>query len=406
MQSAFEIVEALGGLDVIDGRAERAEGVSDVLEVVSECLADFGVDRGDTIVEGADGKRRGLFAVYKNFSYHFRRLTAEVCVIDAVADEGTVQREGVGACVMRHACFGKGLIDGELGGHDRVVGGGEDGVDSVRCEALGREEDFVVCRAGGFDVFEAFLVAEGFRRSDGCRGGVLTEVIEEADLLGFRVQREDEVHDGIGVEVVGGAGEVRAGVFHGLDDACADRVGDGREDDRDLVVFCRGLHGHGDRGGDADHEVYAVRAELRDDLVEDGVVRVAVVVVDVEFHALLGADLGEALFDVLNDLVEGGIVDVVADADRVFRGLELVGEDGGDEGSGEQGRCCAKGYQFFHNNSPLCGVDAFARVNRCAFALYRVKVYRGREDLSMGRGTTKYDRGSDPLSGEGNSQCG
>ena len=60
---------------------------------------------------------------------------------------------------------------------------------------------------------------------DGGGGGILTLVIEQADGLSIGVKGEDEVHYRVGIEVVGSAGDVRAGGFEGFDESRADGVG-------------------------------------------------------------------------------------------------------------------------------------------------------------------------------------
>ena len=69
-------------------------------------------------------------------SDHICGLTAEVCVIDAVAEERAVEGEGIGAGVVRDACVGKGLVNSELCLHDGVIGRGEHGVYTVGNECL------------------------------------------------------------------------------------------------------------------------------------------------------------------------------------------------------------------------------------------------------------------------------
>ena len=98
-------------------------------------------------------------------------------------------------------------------------------------------------------------------------------------------------------------------------ESTGDRVRDGGEDDRDVGALGLGLHRDGDRSGYADHQVDAVGFEVRDDLGKDVCVGVAVVVFDLERHAVLFADGGELRLDVFDDLVEGCVVDVVAKAD-------------------------------------------------------------------------------------------
>ena len=182
------------------------------------------------------------------------------------------------------------------------------------------------------DVCDALFVQIGLGAGDGCRRGILTGVIQKADLGCVRVGRKDQIHNGCGIQIVGGSGHVAARGFQRLHKPRADRVGNsGKHDGRPAVLGGR-LHAHGDGGGDADEKIRAVALEIRDDLLHHGRVRVAVVIIDRKLHAGLLADLGEARLDVLDDLIEGSVVDIVADADaegllfgvrrsRLLRGL-------------------------------------------------------------------------------------
>ena len=249
---------------------------------------------------------------------------------------------------MRDAGFGQGLVDGELGGHDGVVGRGEDGVDLIGDEGIDGEHDLVDGGAVIVLVGDLLLIEEGLRLGDGGGGGILAHVVEQGDIVGIGVRREDELHDGGGIEAVRGAGDVGAGGVHALDQAGGDRVGDGGEDHGDAVVLGGGLHAHGNRGGHADHQVDIVGDEVLDDLGHDVGVGVAVVIADLEGHALLLADGGELILDIFHDLVQRGVVDIVADAD-----LEdgFVGGKGGSAEAEDQGENDQDGKNLFHDGS-------------------------------------------------------
>ena len=262
-----------------------------------------------------------------------------------------------------------------LGGHDRVVGGGEHGVHVVRDQRLRGENDLVHRGSGALDVGDALRVKVFLRGGDRRGGGILAHIVEQADLVRVRIRGENEVHDRVGVEVVGRAGDVRAGRLQRFDEARAQRVGHGGEHDGHVAALGGGLHRHGDRRRHADHQIDVVRLEVGDDLVHDIGVGVAVVLVDDEADALLRADGVKLRADVRDDLVEGRVVDEVADADGVgrARGIRAVGLSrragacaacaggaaaAGGEGEREDERQCKRDGLFHGDTSFLVG-DGF-----------------------------------------------
>ena len=278
---------------------------------------------------------------------------------------------------MRDARIGKGLINGELCGHDGVVRRGKDGVDPVRNQRLGGEHDLVHGGAGALDVLHALRVQIRLRGGDGGSGGVLAHVVEQADEIRVGIGGEDEVHHGVGVEEVRGAGDVRAGGLKGFHQPGAEGIGHGGEDHGHAVFLGGGLHAHGDRRRHADHEVDLLGEEVCDDLVHDVGVEVAVVLKDVEAD-LVRLQFSEAGADVRDDLVEGGVVDKVADADGVdgfsrFRGgrggrglrggAAAAGGEGEDHHSAEKkGDCFFHGERFlsFRGNKKPAPANFFA----------------------------------------------
>ena len=289
-------------------------------------------------------------AVDQDLGDHVAGLKTEVRVVHAVAEEGAVESEGVSAGEVGDAGFREQLVDGEFRGHDRVVGRGKDRVHAVGDQRLGSEGDFVHRGAGALNEFHALLLQKFLRGGNGGGGGVLTQVIQQADLGGLLIGGEDQIHDGGGVQKIGGAGEVAARDFEALDKARAHGIGDGGEDDGDLVVLGGGLHGHGDRGRDADHQVNALGDEVRDDLVHNVRVGLAVVVQDLKFHALLFGDGVKLVFDVFHDLVEGGVVHEVADADLV-----ALFSGGGSRAEREnEAESQQHGNDLFHFDRPFC----------------------------------------------------
>ena len=83
-------------------------------EVVAELCADLGVHGRGAVVEGLDRKGGGVGAVNENVGDHVRRLDAEVCVVNAVAEECAVEREGVGAREVGDARLCEGLVNRKL----------------------------------------------------------------------------------------------------------------------------------------------------------------------------------------------------------------------------------------------------------------------------------------------------
>ena len=249
---------------------------------------------------------------------------------------------------MRDARFGKGLVDGELGGHDRVVGRGEDGVDSVGDQGVDGEHDFVHGGAVIVLVGDLLLVQVGLRLGNRGGGGVLAHVVEEGDAVGVGIGGEDQLHDGGSVKAVGGAGDVGAGGFEGLDEAGGDRVGNGGKDDGNAVILGGGLHVHGNRGRHTDHQVDVVGDEVLDNLGHDVGVGVAVVIADVEGDGLFLADGVELVHDIFHDLVQGGVVDIVADAD-LEDGVRVRGEGRGGERE-QKGENRHERKNLFHGN--------------------------------------------------------
>ena len=249
---------------------------------------------------------------------------------------------------MGDACLCKRLINGQLGGHDGVVRRSEDSVDLVADKGFCCEHDFVHRSSGALDVFDALFLKIGFRGGDCGGGGIFADVVQQSDQIGVGIRCEDQVHDGVGVKIVGSARQVCTRRLEGFHNSRPHGVGHGGEYYGDLVVFGCGLHAHSHRRCDGDHQVHLVRDEVGDDLVHDVCVRIAVVFLNVKDNALFRADAVELAADVCNDLVERGIVNEVADAH--FEGFALC-ESGGDADCGKgydesQDQCCTD--ELFH----------------------------------------------------------
>ena len=232
------------------------------------------------------------------------------------------------------------------------------------------------------NICDALLVQIGLCTGNGRCRGILPGVIQKTDLRCVRVGRKDQIHNGCGIQIIGGSGHVAARGFQRLHKPRADGVGDGGKDDRRPAVLRGRLHAHGDRGGDADEKICAVALEVRDDLLHDRRIRIAVIIIDLELCAGLFTDLGKPRLDVLNDLVERSVVHIVADADTegllcgIRRGYLLcglgfgrgtfswllsggAGRHGQQNGCGQDGCCKFSQVQVFHDVFLHVGVSPF-----------------------------------------------
>ena len=232
---------------------------------------------------------------------------------------------------MLDACLDEGLVDGQLCGHDGIVGGGKDGLDTGSDEGLGGHLHLGGGGAVLFDVLDTLAVAEGLGVGDGLSGGILTQVVQQADGVDVGVDSQNEVHDGVRIQGVGGASDVRFGV-----EAGGGGVGNGGVDHGDVGVLHCSQHGGGGGSGHSHDDVYPIGHEVGADLVQVGLVGlcVGVVVGVVEGDALLLGHLVQTALHRLDDLVQGGVVHIVDDAD--LKGLPCLA-------GGSRRSCCAGG---------------------------------------------------------------
>ncbi len=250
---------------------------------------------------------------------------------------------------MLDACIDEGLIDGQLCGHHGVVGGSEHGLDTGGYEGFGGHLHLGGGGAVFLDILDALAVAERLGVCNGLSGGILAQVVQQADSVDIGVDGQDEVHDGVGVQGVGGAGDVGFGV-----ETCGGGVGDSGVDHRDVGILHSGQHGGGGGGSHGHDDVHAVGHEVGTDLVQVGLVGlcVGVVVGIIEGDALLLAHLIQTALYRLHDLVQRGVVHIVDDAH--LEGLAgLAGGRGSCAGSGSAG--CRAGAGCTAAGQAQCG---------------------------------------------------
>ena len=229
---------------------------------------------------------------------------------------------------MGNSCFDEGFINGQLCCHDGVVCRGEDSVHTVADQSFRCQHHLVNGGPGTLHIFDALLIEIGFGSCDGCGGRILSHIIEKADQISLGVGGKDQVHDGVGVQIVGGSGQVGARCFQRVHKACTHRVGHGSKHHGDSVIFRCGLHAHGNRCCHADHQVHLVGNEVGNDLVHDVCVGVAVVFRDFKGDTLLFSDGGELRADVCDNLVERSVIHEVADT--YFVGFTLRKSESGE----------------------------------------------------------------------------
>ena len=213
------------------------------------------------------------------------------------------------------------LIDGQLGGHDDVVGGGKDGVHSVSNQGTGGGDDLVVGVSGGLGVGHALGVQISLGIRDGHLGIGLGQGVEQAHRPNVRILGKHHVQNLIGVQGIAGAGDVvHAGELHGL------RIGDGGEDHRGLALLS-GDGGHlGGGGGDGDNGVHTVGNGLVGQLAQDSLIALAGGHLILDRDAVFLRDGVQPGGNRVGDLVQGGVIHLLDHG-------HLIGFTGGGSGS-------------------------------------------------------------------------
>lgn len=105
------------GLDLYHGVGHGSEGAV----VNAQGGGGFGVDGDDASVHHVEFRNR---AAQQDVHSHVGGVGAELGVVDAAGGEGTVADKGVSPGIVGDAGLGQIVGNGQLGGHDNIVGGG------------------------------------------------------------------------------------------------------------------------------------------------------------------------------------------------------------------------------------------------------------------------------------------
>ena len=308
---------------IVEGAVIDAQGVGGL-----------GVDGDDAAVHDVVF-RHG--AGLEDIEGHVGGVGAKLGVVDAAGGERAGRDEAVRAGIEWDAALGQCLGDCGGSGHDDVIGRGKDGVDLPHHAGRGGH-DLIVGVACLFDVGNALGIEVSLGFGNGGRGVGFRVGVEQADGLDVRLDGKHHIHDGLGVQRVGSAGDVvDIGQIRG------GGVRDGGVDDRGLGALSSGGHALGSQRCNGDDGVVAVRDDLGADLVQRRGVVLAVEVLVLNGDALLGG-LGVQLgLDGGADLVQAGVVELLHHGDLVALGVGsgfsggALGGDGGVGGNGGGG---------------------------------------------------------------------
>ena len=142
------------------------------------------------------------------------------------------------------------LINGQLGGSDDVVGGGEDGVHPFGDEGGDGGDHLFVGVGRPLHMFDPPAVQLLLGLGDGLGGVGLGQGVQQPHLLYVRVLGQHHVDDEAGVQRIAGAGHVvQSGEPGPL------RVGNSGKHHGDFSVFGAGGGDLGGGGGDGDDDV-------------------------------------------------------------------------------------------------------------------------------------------------------
>ena len=262
----------------------------------------------------------GVGPVDQQIGHHVGGLGTQVVIVHAVAEEGSVQGEGVGTGVVGDLGVVQLFKDGQLGAHHGVVSGGEDGLYLLADEGVHSGADLVGVGAGLFHIGDVVCIQIGLGLLNGLLGGVLGLGVQQANLLDVGVHGHHHIENHVGVQGIAHAGDIAAGGVHAAYQLGGNGVRHGGKDDGDALLGDHRLHDLGGGGGDGDHHVHAVVHQLGGDLVQGGAVSLAVegVVGVVKVHAQLRALGIQLLLYLALDLVQGGVVHKFDDAHLIL----------------------------------------------------------------------------------------
>ena len=294
-------------------------------------------------------------AAQQDVHSHVGGVGAKLGVVDAAGGEGSGGYEGIRAGVVGDAGLVQGLGDGDFGGHDHVIGGGEDRVHAAD-HGGGGFYDLAAGVAGLFHKVDLLFLKIRFGFGDGGGGVGFGVGVQQADGLDVGVGGQHHVQNEGGIQRVGGAGDVtKAGEAGGFG------VGNGGIHNRNVGAVSGGDHALGGESCDGDDEVNAVAYHLCADLVQHGGVVLAVELLNVDLDALflgqrlkLGDDGGADLIQrSVIQLLDNGDVEFLYCGGGIGRGFGGRRGSGGGSGGGGFGSagCLASGEHGEHHHN-------------------------------------------------------
>ena len=256
---------------------------------------------------------------------------------------------------MGNARLVQGLGDGNFGGHDHVIGGGEDRVHATD-HGGGGFYDFTAGVAGLFHNVDLLFLKVSLGLCDRGGGVGFGVGVQQADGLDVGVGGQHHVQNEGGVQGVGGAGDViQSGETGGFG------VGNSGVHNGDVGAVGGGDHALGGESCDGDDKVNAVADHLRADLVQHGGVVLAVELLNVDLDALF---LGQRLKlgdDGGADLIQRSVIQLLDNGDveflycgggigRGFGGRRGSGGGSGGGGFGSAGSLASGEHGKHHHN--------------------------------------------------------
>ena len=256
---------------------------------------------------------------------------------------------------MGNARLVQGLGDGNFGGHDHVIGGGEDRVHTAD-HGSGGFYDLAAGVAGLFHEVDLLFLKVSLGFGDGGCGVGFGVGVQQADGLDVGVGGQHHVQNEGGVQGIGGAGDVtKAGEAGGFG------VGNSGVHNGNVGAVGGGDHALGGESCDGDDKVNAVADHLRADLVQHGGVILAVELLNVDLDALSLGQLLKLGDDGGVDLIQRSMIQLLDDGDVEFLGCwggigggfsscRGSGGSGGSDGFGSAGSLASGEHGKHHHN--------------------------------------------------------